>query len=265
MHEDFLIKQSRQIRRLMIEVIRAKETHHIGCALGIVEILTYLYFHQLNINPKNPNEINRDIFLLSKGHAALALYATLCQRGFFSKQDLLNYDKDGSFMPEHAATSVVGVEWSTGSLGHALPVAIGLAYFYKTKKKKNRVFVLLSDGELNEGSNWEAFMFAGFHKLDNLTVIIDNNNFQGFGKIDEVINLSPLPEKFKLFGWTVVECDGHQFKSLNQAFNTASLAKPKMIIAHTIKGKGVAFFENKFFSHYQSIDEKMKEEILKNL
>jgi len=249
----------------MIEAVRPKETHHIGCALGIVEILTYLYFHQLNINPKNPNEDNRDIFLLSKGHAALALYATLCQRGFFSKKDLLNYDKDGSFMPEHASTSVVGVEWSTGSLGHALPVGVGLAYSYKIKKKKNRVFVLLSDGELNEGSNWEAIMFAGFHKLDNLTVIIDNNNFQGFGKTDEVINLSPLPPKFELFGWMVAECDGHQFKRLDTAFNKPSFDKPKIIVVHTIKGKGIAFFENKFFSHYQSIDEKMKEEILKNL
>ena len=259
-----LNKNSHEIRKLMLESLRPKESHHIGCAFSIIDILTYLYFEELNIYPKKPKNSDRDIFLLSKGHAGLALYAILCQKGFFNKKLLMTYDQDGFHMPEHASTMVPGIELSTGSLGHALPVGIGFATSFKNDNKKNRVFVLMSDGELDEGSNWEAIMFAGYHKLNNLTAIIDLNGFQGYSETKKVIDLSPIAKKVEAFGWNVKECNGHDFESLKICFNQVqSLKKPIMIITKTVKGKGVPYFEGKFESHYKSVDEETKEKILK--
>ena len=259
-----LTKTSQEIRKLMLEALRPKESHHIGCSFSIVDILTYLYFKELKVDPKNPKSKNRDIFLLSKGHAGLALYATLCQKGFFPQELMKTYDQDGSRMPEHASTMVPGVELSTGSLGHALPVGIGFALSFRNDKKNNKVFVLLSDGELDEGSNWEAIMFAGYHKLNNLTAIIDLNGFQGYSETKKVIDLSPIAKKVEAFGWNVKECNGHDFESLKICFNQVqSLKKPIMIITKTVKGKGVPYFEGKFESHYKSVDEETKEKILK--
>ena len=258
-----LKQKAREIRLLMLQALRPLESHHIGCAFSIVDILTYLYFKELNIYPKKPKNPDRDIFLLSKGHAALALYVTLYQKGFFDKKLLMTYDQDGFHMPEHASTMVPGVELSTGSLGHALPVGIGFATSFKNDNKKNRIFVLLSDGELDEGSNWEGFMFAGHHHLDNLTVIIDKNGLQGYAETKKVLDLSPLKKKIESFGWEVKKCDGHDFGSLKTVFKQRqSLNKPRMIIAKTIKGKGVPYFEGRFDSHYKSVDEKTKQEIL---
>jgi len=260
-----LKKTAFEIRKLMLEAIRVKETHHIGCALGIVEILTYLYFHELKVNSGNPKDAKRDIFLLSKGHAALALYATLCKKGFFDEDYLKTYDKDGSHMPEHASTIVPGVEFSTGSLGHALPAGNGLALSYKNDGKKNRVFVLLSDGELNEGSNWEAIMFAAQHKLNNLTVIVDKNGFQGYSETEKAIDLSPISNKVESFGWEAMACDGHDLENITTVLGQGqSLKKPRMIIAKTVKGKGVPYFEGRFDAHYKSIDEETKKKILKD-
>lgn len=266
MTEDQLKKTAFEIRKLMLEALRPLESHHIGCAFSIVEILTYLYFEELNIYPKKPKDPNRDIFLLSKGHAALALYSTLCKKGFFSKERLLTYDQDGSDIPEHASTHVQGVELSTGSLGHALPVGIGFATSFKNDNKKNRVFVLLSDGELDEGSNWEGFMFAGHHHLNNLTAIVDLNGFQGYSDTKNVLDLSPLKKKIENFGWEVEECDGHNFVKISQSLSKLVKTgnKPKMLIAHTVKGKGVPYFEGRFDSHYKSVDEKTKQELIKN-
>lgn len=258
-----LKKTSFEIRKLMLESLRSKESHHIGCAFSIVDILTYLYFNTLKVNSENPKDPNRDIFLLSKGHAALALYATLCQKGFFSKKRLLTYDQDGSDIPEHASIHVEGVELSTGSLGHALPVGIGFATAFLNEKKKNHIYVLLSDGELDEGSNWEAIMYAGHHKLNNLTAIIDENGYQGYSDTKKVLDLSPLKKKIETFGWEVVETDGHDFKKLKSVFDQRqSFSKPKMIIAKTIKGKGIPYFEGRFDSHYKSIDEETKQKII---
>ncbi len=255
---------STQIRKLMLDALRPKESPHIGCAFSIVDILTYLYFNKLKVNPKNLKDKSRDIFLLSKGHAALALYATLCQKGFFDKKRLLTYDQDGSDMPEHASIHVEGVELSTGSLGHALPIGIGFATSFLNDKKKNQVFVLLSDGELDEGSNWEAIMYAGHHKVKNLTAIIDKNGYQGYSDTESVLNLFPLKKKIETFGWEVYETDGHDFKLLKRVFDQNQISdKPKMIIASTIKGKGIPYFEGRFDSHYKSIDEETKKEIIK--
>lgn len=250
------------IRLLMLESLRPKESHHIGCAFSIVDILTYLYFDELIVNQKNPKDPKRDIFLLSKGHAALALYATLCYKGFFSKKRLLTYDQDGSDIPEHASTHVQGVELSTGSLGHALPVGIGFATSFLNDKKKNKVYVLLSDGELDEGSNWEAIMYASHHKITNLVVIVDKNGYQGYSNTEKVLDLSPLQKKFEAFGWEVIKIDGHDFGKLKIAFEQRRSVKPRVIIANTIKGKGIPYFEGRFDSHYKSIDEEMKKKII---
>lgn len=260
-----LNKLSKEIRKLMLEVLRPKESHHIGCAFSIVDILIYLYFEEIKVSPKNPKDSNRDIFLLSKGHAALALYATLCQKGFFNKERLSTYDQDGSDIPEHASIHVEGVELSTGSLGHALPVGLGFATSFLNDKKKNKVYVLLSDGELDEGSNWEAIMYAGYHKLNNLIAIVDKNGFQGYSDTEKVLDLSPLKKKIENFDWEIFETDGHNFNQMKKIFSKVKklrTKKPKMVIANTVKGKGIPYFEGRFDSHYKSIDAETKKKIL---
>ncbi len=259
---------SSKIRKNIIEMLVPHESHHIGCGLGIVDILTVLYFEVLHTNSKNPKDPKRDIFILSKGHGAAAVYATLFEKGFFSKKLLLTYDRNGGRLPEHASITVPGVEVSTGSLGHGLPIGIGYGVSFINDKKKNRVVVLMSDGELNEGSNWEAFMFAGHHKLSNLTAIIDANGFQGYSTTEKVLDLSPLSEKLKAFRWNVYETDGNNIKELKGTFTKIKKnknGKPNCIIAKTVKGKGIPFFEGKFESHYKSVDDVIKKEILNNL
>ncbi|OGK17516.1 hypothetical protein A2774_00820 [Candidatus Roizmanbacteria bacterium RIFCSPHIGHO2_01_FULL_39_12c] len=262
-----LKKIARESRYLILQAVRAKETHHIGCSFSIVDILTYLYYRVLHIDPKNPKKENRDIFILSKGHAALAVYTVLYQKGFFPKEVYFSYDQDGGHLPEHIHHQVAGVEVSTGSLGHGLPVGVGIATSFLNDGKNNKIVVLMSDGELNEGSNWEAIMYAAHHKLKNLTAVVDVNGFQGYAETKKVIDLSPLVQKMTTFGWNVVEADGHDFGSLENAFlalKTGNENKPKMILAKTVKGKGIPFFEGRFDSHYQSIDEQTKEKLLKD-
>jgi transketolase len=263
-----LIRKALKIRRGIIEMLVPLESHHIGCSLSIVEILTFLYFEQMKINPKNPKDPNRDIFILSKGHAGAALYTTLAEKGFFDKKILKEFDINGGFLPEHVTSVVPGIELSTGSLGHGLPVGCGFTQSFKNDNKKNRVVVLISDGELNEGSNWEAMMFASSHKLDNLTVIVDCNKFQGYGKTKDIIDLTPLSQKIKAFGWNYFEINGHSFKDLKKIFEEIKNIKnnkPNFILANTIKGKGISFFEGKFESHYKSITKEEKINILKGM
>ena len=262
-----LKKIAAHIRYNTIDMLVAGESHHIGCALDIIELLTYLYFVFLKVNPKKPDDAQRDIFILSKGHAASALYATLAQKGFFPVSLLQKYDQDGGVLPEHASRVAKGVELSTGSLGHGLPVGVGFALAAKQGKTKRKTVVMMSDGELDEGSNWEAIMFAGHHQLDNLIAIIDKNEMQGYAATQQVLDLAPLAQKFVNFGWEVQEIDGHNFTEMHNAFRSLekSVHKPKLLIANTIKGKGVAFFEGKFESHYKSITSEQKSEILNEL
>ena len=265
---DRLSKKTFQIRKSIIEMLVPTESHHIGCSLSVVEILTFLYFRELKINPKKPTDPNRDIFIFSKGHAGAALYSTLAERGFFPKSILKKYDTNGGMLPEHVTKVVPGIELSTGSLGHGMPAAIGFSLSFRNEKKKNRSFVLISDGELNEGSTWEAIMFAGFHKLHNLIIIVDYNKFQGYGTTTDVLDLEPLAQKLKAFGWNTYEINGHNLKSFDTALKKIKKSKnkkPHFILAHTIKGKGIPHFEGKFESHYKSIDQETKDKILKKL
>lgn len=256
---------AKEIRHRVIEVLNPGVSHHIGCSLGIIELLTYLYFHELNIDPQNPKDPKRDMFILSKGHAGIALFATLAHRGFFGHEILEGYDRDGGTVPEHATTVVSGVELSTGSLGHGLPVGVGLAFDFKAIKSKRRSVVLMSDGELDEGSNWEAIMFSGHHKLGNLMAVVDQNGFQGYGATEDIMDMGSIADKVKMFGWEAYEIDGHNFNQMKSVFaqiKQGKSGKPSMIIAKTIKGKGIPHFEGKFESHYNSIDQASRDTIL---
>lgn len=263
-----LEKKAFAIRKSIIAMLVPHESHHIGCSLSIVEILTVLYYKVLNIDPHKPEDSQRDIFILSKGHAGAALYATLAHKGFFDMSILNSYDRDGGLLPEHATRVVPGVEFSTGSLGHGLPVGVGFALSAVKKPRKNRVYVLVSDGDLNEGSNWEAIMFAAHHKLHNLVVIMDYNKLQGYGATKKVLDLEPYQSKLSLFRWNTCEVDGHSLPQLVKVFAKISQSKnkqPHFVIAHTTKGKGVAYLEGRFDSHYKSVDPALKEAILKRL
>lgn len=264
-----LHKTSRDIRKKILEMIVPLESHHIGCALGIVEILTVLYFSEMKHTPQNPQSIDRDYFILSKGHSASALYATLCTAGYFDESLLQTYDSNGSNMPEHASHHVPGVEYSTGSLGHGLPAGCGVAYsFKKIDKKQNKVYVMVSDGEFNEGSNWEAIQFAGHHELNNLVVIADVNGFQGYSSTQNVIDLSPLDTKIREFKWNVYSANGNNIESLLMVFKQLRRTnnnKPHVILCNTTKGKGMGSFEGTFESHYTSLTLDQKKQILSHL
>jgi len=254
-----------KIRHSVIKALNPGVSHHIGCSLGVIEILSYLYFEELRIDPKNPLDSERDMFILSKGHAGIALFSTLAHRGYFGQEILEGYDLDGGTIPEHATTIVPGVELSTGSLGHGLPVSAGLALDFKLLGSKRRSIVLMSDGEFDEGSNWEAIMFSGHHKLGNLIALVDKNGLQGYGETAKIIDLGSIAEKVRMFGWDAYEIDGHNFIQMKQVFEKIKekkSGKPSMIIASTIKGKGIPHFEGKFESHYNSIDQVTKNKIL---
>lgn len=247
---------AKEIRKQTLKMVYDAKASHIGGALSMVDLLAVLYGSVLRINPDEPNWIDRDRFLLSKGHACASLYATLALSGYYSIRELDSYGKDGSLFISHASHKVPGVELSTGSLGHALPVACGLALAAKRKDRNYRTVVLISDGELDEGSNWEAILFAPHHKLDNLVMIVDYNKIQSMGRIDEVLSLEPLEKKFEAFNWDCITINGHDHQQILKALSYGTQDnKPKVIIAHTIKGKGVDFMENKLMWHYKSPDD----------
>ena len=247
-------------------VYKAKASH-VGGALSMVDLLAVLYKEILIFNTKEPKWNGRDRFLLSKGHACTSLYAALALSGFFDVSDLDSYAMDGSKFLSHASHKVPGVELSTGSLGHALPVGCGMALAAKRKNENLRIFVLLSDGELDEGSNWEAILFAPKHNLDNLTIIIDYNKIQSLGNVKDVLDLEPLCAKLKAFNWETIEIDGHEHQQIFNALSTLPKrkGKPTAIIAHTIKGKGVDFMENKLLWHYKSPNEDELKNALKQI
>ena len=238
-------KLSKKVRKHILNLSYKAKSSHIGSCLSIVDILTVLYNDIFN----NKNKKN---FILSKGHACLALYSILHEKKIISKKDFLTYGKDNSVLMNHASHHVNGVNFSTGSLGHGLPVATGLALSLKLKKDKNKVFVLISDGELNEGTTWESLMFAAHHSLNNLVIIVDYNKLQSLTSVKKTLNLEPLRKKFDLFNCKTFNIDGHNFLQLKKVLNFKSKTKPVIIIANTIKGKGVSFMENKIAWHYKS-------------
>ncbi len=233
----------------------------------MADLVACLYWKILDINPDLPAWPERDRFILSKGHGAALVYAALAERGFFPVAELDSYCQSGSRLTGHATTGVPGVELSSGSLGHGLPVGCGIALAAKRGKLPFRTFVLLSDGELDEGSNWEAILFAPQHQLDNLVAIVDYNKIQSFGSVKDVLDLDPLGDKFRAFRWAVKEVDGHNMQELAEVFRSLPLesGRPTAIIAHTVKGKGVSFMEDQLAWHYKSPTDEQVEIALKEL
>lgn len=256
---------TKNIRRSILQMNHRANASHSGSALSIVELLTVLYFKYLKVDHKDPTNDTRDRFILSKGHASSALYATLSEKGFFPKSYLDNFYIDNGILPGHVDKDAApGLESAAGSLGHGLSIGVGMAIAAKYKKSKSRTVILISDGELNEGSIWESILLAPHLKLSNLTAIIDYNKIQSFGITNEVVNLEPLNQKLTAFNWHVIEINGHNMKEIESALKLKT-DKPKMIIAHTIKGKGVSFMENKLEWHYRSPNDELLQQALSEL
>jgi transketolase len=247
---------AKHIRMDALKMVARAKASHIGSALSIADIVAVLYGSVLRIDPANPAWPERDRFLLSKGHACTAIYAALARRGFFAMAMLDTYGSDHSALMQHISHKVPGVEFSTGALGHALSFGVGKAMAARRLGADWQTFVLMSDGELGEGSNWEAFMFAAHHKLDRLTAIVDYNKLQSLGSVDATLRLEPLADKMMAFGWAVREVDGHDHAALKGALSSSpwTAGKPSMLIAHTTKGKGVAMMENQVMWHYKNPD-----------
>lgn len=245
---------SRRIRASALRMVSKANASHIGTCLSMADLLGVLYGGVLNVDPADPQKPDRDRFILSKGHGAAILYAVLAELGFFPREWLNDYCMDGSLLTGHISHKVPGVEVSTGSLGHGLPVGCGMALAARADRAPWRTFVMLSDGELDEGSNWEAILFAGHHKLDNLVAIVDYNKIQSFGTVKEVLDLEPLASKWKAFNWAVHELDGHDHATIQSAFAKIPFepGRPNVVIAHTIKGKGVNYMENQLAWHYRA-------------
>jgi transketolase len=244
----------KKMKILSLEMVHKVNASHIGGAFSIADVLAVLYNDILQYNIDNHKDDLRDRVFYSKGHSCSSLYAVLHLMDFFSREVLDTFGKNGSFLTTHVNHKVPGVELSTGSLGHGLSVATGVALAGKRKKADWKVYAILSDGELDEGSNWEAILFAPHHQLNNLVVIIDYNKIQSFGDVADVLNLHPLDQKFKAFGWDVKEIDGHNHSEISAALNKSNLhpQKPTVIIANTIKGNGVDFMEHQLAWHYKT-------------
>lgn len=253
---DLPLRQLAQnVRRHVLHMTSNGGSSHVGAAFSIVDILAVLYGCELTHDPKNPRWSDRDRFILSKGHAGAAVYATLAECGYFPTEELKKHYQDGSVFSGHVShKGVPGVELSTGSLGHGLGVAVGMAKALSMTNSSARVIALLSDGECDEGSIWEAALFAQHHQLSNLSAIIDYNKIQSLALVAETIALEPLRNKWESFNWTVFEADGHSYTELSSAFTSARTNSrgPSVIIAHTTKGKGVSFMENSVLWHYRT-------------
>ncbi len=263
-----LKKIARLIRADIIKEVYSAKSGHPGGALSIVDILTVLYFNQMNISPEDPRNENRDRFVLSKGHASAALYATLAERGFFSVNELENFRKLGSMLQGHPDMKhIPGVDMTTGSLGQGLSVANGMAMMSKLDKKGIRVYTILGDGEIEEGQIWEAAMTTSQYRLDNLCVIVDNNNLQIDGELKKVMSSYPIDKKFESFGFVVFNVDGNDIEELIKVFESAKLikGKPVAIIAKTVKGKGISFMENKAEWHGKAPSEEEYKQAIKEL
>jgi len=256
-----------RIRAHALKMVHRAGSSHIGGALSIADLLAVLYTGVLQINPARPDWPDRDRFILSKGHAAAAVYATLAEAGFFPMEWLESYYQDDSPLAGHITWGVPGVDASTGSLGHGLSIGCGMALAGKHSSRRYRVFVLLSDGECDEGSTWEAVLFAPHHQLDNLVAIVDYNKIQSFGTVKQVLDLDPLAEKWRAFGWAVKEINGHDFNQIENALLSVPFqqGRPSCIIAHTVKGKGVSFMENQLAWHYKAPNDEQLRQALAEL
>ena len=247
-----LQKVANEVRKGIITSVHAAKAGHPGGSLSAADIFTYLYFEEMNVDPKDPKKADRDRFVLSKGHTAPALYSALAQKGYFPVEDLETLRHLGSYLQGHPDMKhIPGVDMSSGSLGQGISAAVGMAIAGKMDNADYRVYTLLGDGEIQEGQVWEASMMAGFRKLDNLVVIVDNNNLQIDGAIDEVCSPYPIDKKFEAFNFHVINIDGNDFDQIDAAFKEAKATKgmPTAIIAHTVKGKGVSFMENQVGWH----------------
>ena len=263
-----LKKIANQVRKGIVTSVHSAKAGHPGGSLSAADIYTFLYFEEMNIDPKNPKMEDRDRFVLSKGHTAPGLYSTLANRGYFPVEDLTTLRKLGSYLQGHPCMQhVPGVDMSSGSLGQGISAACGMALSGKLRNKDYRVYTLLGDGELEEGQVWEASMFAGAKKLDNLVVIVDFNGLQIDGPITEVNNPTPIDKKFEAFNFHVINVDAHDFDALRAAFNEARIIKgrPTAIIAHSLKGKGVSFMEGSIDWHGKAPNDEQYEVAMNDL
>ncbi len=249
-----MLVNAREIRRIILEQSMRAHVGHIGSALSIAEITATIYSGVLRVD--DPTHPNRDRFILSKGHAALALYAALHLRGWISEEQLNSYCGDGTLLGVHPERAVAGVDFSTGSLGQGISFAAGAALAARLQGSVRRVFVLISDAECNEGSVWEAAMFAAHHRLSNLRVIVDDNGQQALGYTRDVLDLSPLQAHWEAFGWTAAVVDGHDSEALRNVLSDAGGDRPRAVVAQTIFGKGVSFMENQIAWHYEPMTDQ---------
>lgn len=247
--------RSKLLRRYVVDAMRGGGRGHLGSSMSMIEVLRVLYDSVLKFDPLDPELADRDRFILSKGHGCLALYAILADKGFFPVSELESFCLPTSRLGGHPERGKVpGVEASTGALGHGVPIGVGISLAMRLQKRKSRVFVLTGDGEINEGSNWEAAMAAAKHKLSNLTVLVDYNKLQSYGRTADVLDLEPLSDKFKSFGFVIHEVDGHDVSALEKIFKKLPFSKdaPSAIICHTVKGKGFPFAEGNPEWHHKS-------------
>ena len=266
--QNSLKKHATNVRRNILKMVTNAQSGHIGGSLSSADIITYLYFNVMDINEDNVKGIDRDRFVLSKGHASPLLYAVLAEKGFIDEDELMTFRKINSILQGHPSMKLLdGVDMSTGSLGQGISAAVGMAMANKLDQNDHRIYALLGDGESQEGEVWEAAMAAAHYKLDNLCAILDYNGLQIDGSIHDVMDPSPLDEKFKAFGWHVIEIDGHNYDEIEKAFAQAKTIKgqPTLIFAHTIKGKGVSFMENQSAWHGSAPNEEQLKEALKEL
>ena len=263
-----LMKTANEVRKGIVTAVHSAKSGHPGGSLSAADIYTYLYFEEMNIDPKDPKKADRDRFVLSKGHTAPGYYSTLAHRGFFPVEDLTTLRKVGSYLQGHPDMKhIPGVDMSSGSLGQGISAAVGMAISAKLSKDDYRVYTLLGDGEIQEGQVWEAAMFAGARKLDNLVVIVDNNNLQIDGKITDVNSPYPIDKKFEAFNFHVINIDGNDFDQIEAAFKEARKTKgmPTAIIAKTIKGKGVSFMEDQAGWHGKAPNDEQYAQAMEEL
>ena len=263
-----LMKTANEVRKGIVTSVHSAKAGHPGGSLSAADLFTYLYFEELNVDPKDPKKADRDRFVLSKGHTAPGLYAALAEKGFFPKEDLITLRHTGSYLQGHPDMKCIpGVDMSSGSLGQGVSAAVGMAIAAKISGDDYRVYTLLGDGEIQEGQVWEAAMLASHHKLDNLLVIVDNNNLQIDGEITKVNSPYPIDKKFEAFNFHVINIDGNDFDQIDAAFKEAKSVKgrPTVIIAKTVKGKGVSFMEGKAEWHGKAPNQEQYEEAINEL